>query len=238
MSYFFIGGFALLGALAVYQYLRKMERGRLMRGLRWVLGGGAALLAVGLLLLRRIDIAIFVAAAAVSILRRGRLGSFSFDGGGANAGNISKVQSYRFAMELDHDTGAVTGRVLNGQFAGADLIDLDEYETRILLAEVEADADSLSLLESWLDANRAGWREYFAEEAARAAGDQPAGESSDPLEEAYAVLGLKPGASDDEVRAAHRELMKGVHPDHGGSSYLASKINAARDRLLQHNSSH
>ncbi|MNS81492.1 Dna-J like membrane chaperone protein [compost metagenome] len=135
-------------------------------------------------------------------------------------------------MELDHDTGAVTGNVIAGQYAGADLMDLGEAETRLLLAEVEGDVDSMSLLESWLDANRSGWREYFA---AQDAGEtSPEAEPADPLAEAYAVLGLEPGASDDAIRAAHRELMKGVHPDHGGSSYLASKINAARDRLLKH----
>lgn len=233
MSYFFLGGFALLGALAIFQYLRGIERGRLMRSLRWLVGGGAALLAVGLLLLRRIDIAIFVGAVAFSVLRSGRLGPFSFDGGAQAAGNISKVKSYRFAMELDHDTGAVSGRVLNGQFAGADLMDLGEAETRVLLAEVEGDADSLSLLESWLDANRAGWREYFAGTWQDEAQAQSPAEPTDALAEAYEVLGLQRGATDEEIRAAHRELMKGVHPDHGGSSYLASKINAARDRLLK-----
>lgn len=51
--------------------------------------------------------------------------------------------------------------------------------------------------------------------------------------EAYAVLGLKPGASADDVRAAHRRLMKDFHPDKGGSDYLAVKINQAKDLLLQ-----
>ncbi|WP_332686112.1 J domain-containing protein [Devosia sp.] len=232
MTYFFIGGALLLAALAVYQYLRNVGRRQLMRGLRWVVGGGAALLAVFMLLARRIDIAIFVGAVAFSVLSAGRLGSFSFEGTAEDGGNVSKVTSYRFAMELDHDTGAVTGRVLNGQFAGADLMDLGEMETRTLLAEVEGDPDSLSLLESWLDANRSGWREYFAGTAsAEASGPEAA---IDPLAEAYEVLGLEPGASDEAIRAAHRELMKALHPDHGGSSYLASKINEARDRLLRH----
>ncbi|MHA6690456.1 DnaJ domain-containing protein [Devosia sp. A449] len=236
MSYFFLGGFALLAALAAYQYLRKLGRHRVMRGLRWVVGGGAALLTVGLLLLRRFDIALFVGAAAVSVLRSGRLGPYSFDGGGVGqgGGNVSRVKSPYFMMELDHDTGTVTGNVTAGQFAGADLMDLDEFHTRALIDEISGDADSVSLLESWLDANRSGWREYFAGQAEEPQ-DAPnaARASGDPLAEAYEVLGLQPGASDDEIRAAHRELMKAVHPDHGGSSYLASKINEARDRLLK-----
>jgi len=231
MTYFFIGGLALLAAAAAYNYLSKIDRRRWMHGLRWGAGGLAALLAVGMLFARRIDIAIFIGAAAFSILRTGRLGPFSFDAPSMDAGNISKVQSYRFAMELDHDTGTVSGRVLNGQFAGMDLMDLGEDDTRILLAEVEGDADSLSLLESWLDANRSGWREYFAgQDAGQAPGEDRGG---DPIAEAYEVLGLKPGASDEEIRAAHRDLMKGVHPDHGGSSYLAARINQARDLLLK-----
>lgn len=51
-------------------------------------------------------------------------------------------------------------------------------------------------------------------------------------EDAYAVLGLKPGASVAEIRAAHRRLMRGAHPDGGGSDWLAARINQARDILL------
>lgn len=232
MSWFFLGGAVLLALAALYQYLRKLDRRLLMKGLRWGVGGLLALIAALLLLVRRFDIALFVGAGAVQVLRMGRLGPFSFDAASVDKGNVSSVRSYYFSMELDHDTGQVTGNVVAGQYAGADLMDLGEVETRLLLAEVEGDADSMSLLESWLDANRAGWREYFA---AQDSGETPRNESTgDPVAEAYAVLGLKPGASDDDIRAAHRELMKGVHPDHGGSSYLASKINAARDLLLKH----
>jgi len=233
MTWFLIGGFGLLAALWIFQYVRNMDRIALLRSLRWIAGGAAALGAVAALLFRRIEIAVILGATAFSILIRGRLGRFSFDAlPGQSGGNTSKVRSRYLAMELDHDTGALTGRVVDGQFAGWDLLDLGEAETRALLDEIAHDPDSLRLAESWLDTNRAGWREYFAEQEAGPGQGGSAGAGRDPIAEAYAVLGLKPGASDEEIRAAHRELMKGVHPDRGGSEFLAAKINEARDLLL------
>jgi DnaJ homolog subfamily C member 19 len=51
-------------------------------------------------------------------------------------------------------------------------------------------------------------------------------------EEAFEVLGLQPGASESDIREAHRRLMRGAHPDAGGSDWLAARINQARDILL------
>jgi hypothetical protein len=233
MSWIILAALGLLAALWLFNAMRKMDRGLLMRGLRWGVGGLLALIALLGLVFRRIDIATIVGALAASVLLRGRIGQFSFDSlAQSSSGNTSKVRSRYLAMELDHDTGALTGRVVDGAFAGWDLMDLGPEETRKLLDEVTGDADSINLLENWLDANRAGWREYFAGEGAET-GQQSAGNPGrSPVEEAYAVLGLKPGASDEDIRAAHRELMKGVHPDRGGSEYLAARINEARDLLL------
>lgn len=232
MSWLFLGALGLVGLLWLVFALRNMDRRVVMQGVRWIVGGGAGLLAIAALLLRRIDIAMILGAVAASVLLRGRLGQFSFDAIGGGKGNTSKVRSRYLAMELDHDTGELGGRVVDGQFAGWDLMDLGEAETRALIAEIGHDAESVNLLESWLDTNRAGWREYFAEQDTGGGTRASNGKGGDPVAEAYAVLGLKPGASDDEIKAAHRELMKGVHPDHGGSEFLAAKINEARDLLL------
>jgi hypothetical protein len=230
MGYLLLGAIAVLAAWWAWQAYSRLRPAMRADVLRWGLGGIAVLLTVGLALARRIDLAAFTGAAAFSILRYGRLGPITLGGGDVSAENVSKVRSRYLAMTLDHDSGAVTGRVTAGKFAGRDLIDLGEMETRALIEEIAADTDSITLLESWLDANRAGWREYFDETAKNTNGTAT---PADADAEAYAVLGLQPGATADEIRAAHRELMKGVHPDHGGSSYLAAKINEARDRLLR-----
>lgn len=52
-------------------------------------------------------------------------------------------------------------------------------------------------------------------------------------EEAYQVLGLEKGASAEAINRSHRELMKKIHPDQGGTTYLATRVNQARDILLQ-----
>lgn len=230
MGYVLLAGVALIATPLAYQGVAGLRASARTKLLRWGLGGGAALVTVFLVVIRRVDLAVFSGAAAYSVLRYGRLGPFTLDTGSPGKDTVSKVRSRYFAMELNHDSGAVSGRVIAGRFRGADLIDLGELDTRSLIEEVRHDPDSLSVLESWLNANRAGWREHFEETYAKT---QQSSASTNSESEALAVLGLRPGASADEIRAAHHKLMKGVHPDRGGSDFLAAKINEARDCLLK-----
>jgi hypothetical protein len=125
-------------------------------------------------------------------------------------------------MELDDDTGRMHGRVLAGGYQGASLDALDRATLMKLLREI--DADSRDLLAAYLDRREPGWREY----AQRDAG---AGKMTE--EEAYQILGLQPGASMEEISRAHRSLIKKLHPDQGGTTYLAARINEAKDVLLR-----
>ena len=134
-------------------------------------------------------------------------------------------------MELDHDSNTLKGRVVGGTYGGRSLDDLDEAALRALYREVSIDRESVSLLEAYLDRRFPSWREDVEGDPASGSRASPdTGPMTD--EEAYEVLGLAPGASEAEIRAAHRNLMKRVHPDQGGSTFLASKINEAKDRLL------
>ena len=148
-----------------------------------------------------------------------------------SGGRKSTVRSTSLEMELDHDTGEIDGRVLNGQFEGARLSSLSEEELLSLYRDVCSDADSAALLTSYLDRNYPDWQERVGPESSgRQAG--ASGFSDMTRQEAYQILGLEPGASQQEIHQAWRRLIKAVHPDHGGSPFLSAKINAARDVLL------
>lgn len=153
-------------------------------------------------------------------------------GGGPNA--ETTVETATLLMRLDHATGRMSGRVRRGPFAGRELAELGLPALLSLLRECRAsDAESVPLLEAWLDRAAPDWRE--AEAWAGTAGEggggaRPGGRMS--RAEALAVLGLAEGATPAEIRAAHRRLMRAAHPDQGGSDWLAARINEARDVLL------
>ena len=141
----------------------------------------------------------------------------------------SRVRSNFLAVELDHATGAMSGEIIAGRLAGSKL---DQLELSTLVSLLgEFDTESRDLLAAYLDRRHPRWREDAERDAA--AGGGPARSGKMTKEEAYQSLGLEPGASADEIGRAHRGLMKKLHPDQGGSTYLAARVNEAKDVLLR-----
>ncbi len=156
--------------------------------------------------------------------------------GGENGGGESRVETATLEMRLDHGTGRMSGRVRAGPQAGRELAELSRAELLALLAACRADdPDSVPLLEAWLDRADPDWRSGAeAEDGGGRAEGARAGSGGGRMsrQEAFAVLGLAEGATETEIRAAHRRLMRAAHPDGGGSDWLAARINEARDVLL------
>ncbi len=151
-------------------------------------------------------------------------------GGRRSPGQSSQVRSANLEMTLDHESGAMAGRILTGPHAGRSL---DEFDLAELAAMMTGfDAESCSLLESYLDRRFPAWRQNAQGGAAGRQNSQSSGGKM-TTEEAYQILGLKPGAGPDDIRRAHRTLMKKLHPDQGGSTFLAARVNAAKDTLLR-----
>ena len=146
-------------------------------------------------------------------------------------GRISTVRSAWLEMELDHESGDLDGVVLTGICEGQILSQMEDGAVFGLYSELRDDQESAALMEAYLDRRIPGWRENTDEDPA-ARDSSPARSGPMSKEEAYQVLGLEPGATAADIRDAHRRLMKRVHPDSGGSTFLAARINEAKEILL------
>ncbi|MEL6289177.1 MAG: molecular chaperone DnaJ [Pseudomonadota bacterium] len=251
MSSILLSLFALAAVIVIGKAMANRANTQLISVVQ--LAGGIALCTLGVLLSfggpARMLLGMSLGALGLLLLlrraQRGPVGQMGTAGG--PQGQVSQVRTRFIDMMLDHETGEMTGAVLSGAFAGRSLDQLTAEERIDLLAELQSDPQSAQVYEAWLDRAEPDWRENWgfagdgsADDSAQGAagGGRRAGSgSSGPAapttrSAALAILGLDDGASDDDVRAAHRDLMKKLHPDQGGSTYLAMQINAAKDFLL------
>jgi hypothetical protein len=232
MAWFLAGVFVLVALFLLGRAFVTADVRTVVRFLRYFVGIFLIIVGVVLVIAERWGLGLPAIVAGISAISVGRIGPVDLGGSYRSRGQTSGVTSRWLDMRLDHDTGAMGGTVREGGFAGRSLDDLDEAALRSLYDELQGDRESRDLFEAYLDRRIPGWREDG--EADDDAGPRRAADAG-PMtdEEAYEVLGLAPGASEAEIRDAHRRLMMRVHPDQGGSTFLAAKINEAKDRLLR-----
>ena len=202
------------------------------RVLRYIGGGMTLLFGVFLLVRGQIGPAISVGLLGLGILGYVSLWPASFSGRTHKSSRqTSRVRTAFVEMELDHDSGAMRGRVLYGQHQGVALDDLG-VETLIELLR-EIDEDSRRLLAAYLDRRQPHWREQATGEDAETRRSRSSRNGKMTEEEAYQILGIRLGATAEEITRAHRSLMKKLHPNQGGSTYLAARINEAKEVLMR-----
>lgn len=142
------------------------------------------------------------------------------------------IRTRYLEMHLDEGLGTINGRFVAGPYAGSDLKTIGQQNLIGALDGMRDDGESVRLLEAYLDRTFAGWREHHNQGTGR--GSASAADSSGMgKDEAYEILGLEPGCDADAIRSAHRRLMANIHPDRGGSTYLAAKVNLAKEVLLK-----
>jgi len=223
-----IGVAILLGCLVLLYAFANARPAAVKTSLIWGLGTVAAVGVTGMLLSGRGANALWAAimfGPALIQAFRGWRARKNF-GRPAEAGEASGVDTETLEMRLDLESGAMSGRVRRGAYQGRDLASMDRPELMSLLADCQGlDAQSVPLIEAWLDRTDPEWRDMQPPPQTPNGGKMTRAEALD-------VLGLQEGASEADIRTAHRRLMQSAHPDRGGSDWLASRVNAARDELL------
>jgi len=234
MPYIVLGVLVVIGLAVIYRGLSGAKPQVVRKVFKWTaIVLGLTFLAY-LMIMGRMGTALWIFGATLPFIMRWRaLKNITKNWRGPTPGQASDIETAYLRMRLDHDTGELDGTVLNGTFRGRQLSELTPGNLMSLLQECRVDdPQSAPILESYLD--RVHGAEWRGAEGAGGDGQSRPAQSGRGMtvEEAYDILGLRPGAGTDEIREAHHKLMLKNHPDHGGSTYLAARINQAKDMLL------
>jgi hypothetical protein len=234
MAYIALVGIVVLVLFLLLRWFVNANPAVLARGLGWALAIIAIVAIIVLYAIEALGPALALTGAFLTVALRGHaLWNYFRRLSGPAVGNVSEVETDFLRMTLDHDSGTMAGTVRRGAQRGRHLSELSQPELVALWRECRAeDEASAKLLETYLDRIVPDWRDG-GEHSGSAGGARAPGAATMSRDEAYAILGIARGASDDEVKSAYHRLMLKLHPDHGGSTYLAARINAARDLLLK-----
>ena len=236
IPYFILGLALLVAAVFFVRWFVNADPKDVLKVLRWILVVAGAAFAVLLLIFGTSLLVPLMMFLFTMLMLRGGLGWKRMKAAaGPTPGQSSGISTRFLNMTLDHDSGRMNGEVLEGRFAGRMLDQMSFAELLELLRECRAaDEESASVLQAYLERMRAeDWEAADAGGGSDGSGrTSGAGPGIMTKEEAYAILGLEEGAGAREIREAHRRLMQKIHPDHGGSNYLAAKINQAKSLLL------
>ncbi|MDH5731244.1 MAG: DnaJ domain-containing protein [Gammaproteobacteria bacterium] len=149
-----------------------------------------------------------------------------------NQQQASKVETATLRLQLDHDTGELHGTVLAGQFIGKSLHDLSPEElVELYQYIVKQDEEAVPLIQAFIERYHPDLWQRFGQSPHN---DTTNVASDMTTHEAYDILGISKDASEADIISAHRKLMQKLHPDRGGSTYLAAKVNQAKSVLLNH----
>ncbi len=225
MVWVFIGAIALIGVLLLANWAAKADKSSVRQIARYF--GAFLLFAAALLLATRgaFPIAGILVVLAIALASRRVI---PFLGGAAKSpGQNSQVETRYLRVTLDHDSGAIDGVIREGGYAGKRLSDLDRVQLTDLYEILKSDdPEGARLLDAYMARAYAGeWQEEGGSDGVYDSGYMTP-------KEAREILGVRSGASAEEIKAAHRNLMKKFHPDQGGSTYFAARLNEAKDLLL------
>lgn len=143
----------------------------------------------------------------------------------ASGSQQTETSTRELRMRLDHESGDIYGEVLVGRQEGRALSDLSHIEIRELYLALK-ETESRRLMEAYADRYHPKILGPKPEDSSAVSPEMTHGR-------ALKVLGLSTGATKDEIVVAHRRLIQRMHPDRGGSSFLAAELNAAKKFLME-----
>ena len=244
LAYAVLGVALLAGILLILRWFVSAEPKTLVRAGVWIALGGVSLLAVLLAATGRLQ---WMLASAMVLLpwlmplirayQRAN-GGFRRAWSESDGGRTSEVKTRFLRMSLDHDSGELDGVILEGPLAGSQLAEMSLADLLDLLRLCRReDPQSAQVLEAYLDRAHPDWRAGADASGGGAGQTSQHGNTRDDgammtPQEAYEILGLEPGASESDIKSAHHRLIASLHPDKGGTNYLAAKVNQARRVLL------